>query len=88
MKANPDARLVRLKTDTLGYVNTSREIESDDDTWGQVKRVWDPLKPGSLHDPALYVRTTKFMHNQTNWNIHKRIILDDDDIKSMFKKVG
>ena len=88
MKANPHARLVRLKTDLLGYVNITREIETDDDTWGRVKRVWDPPKPGSLHDPALYVRKTKFIYNRPNWNIHKRIILDDDDIKSIFKKGG
>ena len=83
MKANPDARLVRLKTDLLGYVNITREIETDDNTWGRVKRVWVPPKPGALHDPAVYVRTTKFIHNPMKWNIHKRIFLDDDDIKSI-----
>ena len=61
MKANPCARLVRLKTDLIGYVNISREIETDDDTWGRVKRVWDPPKPGSLHDPALYVRKGSYI---------------------------
>ena len=65
MKANLNASLVRLKTDLLGYVNIAREIEIDYNAWGQVKRVWDPPRPGSLHDPALYVRKTKFIHDRT-----------------------
>ena len=88
MKANPCARLVRLKPDLLGYVNITREIETDDDTWGRLKSVWVPPKPGTLHDPAVYVRKTRFINNQTNWNIYKRIVLDDDDTKSILKKVG
>ena len=86
MKANPSARLVRLNTDLLGFVNITRDIETDDETWGRVKRVWDPPKPGSLHDAALYVRKTKFTHNRIPWNINERIVLDDDDIQSNLKK--
>ena len=75
MNANPEARLVRVKTDLLGYVNVTNEIETDDEAWGRVKQVFNPPKPGTLHDPSLYVRTAKYKHKQSNWNIHKRIIL-------------
>ena len=88
IRANPGARLVRLKTDLLGYVSITREIETDDDTWGRVKRVWVPPKPGALHDPASYVRKTKFLYNQPKWNIHERKILDDGEIKTMLRKCG
>jgi len=87
MKANPDARLVRIKTDLLGYVNISNEIETDDTTWGKVKQVWDPPKPGTIHDPASYVRKTVYKHKPKNWNIHKRIVLDEGDMQSILKKV-
>ena len=88
MKANPDARLVRIKTDLLGYVNISNEIETDDTTWGKVKQVWDPPKPGTIHDPASYVRKTVYKHKPKNWNIHKRIVLDEGDMQSILKKGG
>ena len=86
MKANPDARLVRINTDLLGYVNVTNEIETDDYTWGRVKQVMDPPKPGTLHDPATYVRTTKYKNKPTNWSIHKRIVLDESDKQSILKK--
>ena len=59
MKANPDARLVRIKTDLLGYVNVTNEIETHDTTWGRDTQVWDPPKPGTLQDPATYVRKSQ-----------------------------
>ena len=87
MKANPEARLVRIKTDLLGYVNVTNEIETDDYTWGRVKREWLPPPPGkSLHDPATYVRTSKYKHKPTIWNIHTRIVLDESDTQSILKR--
>jgi hypothetical protein len=42
MSLNPHAQLVRVKTDLFGYINITNEIETDDYTWGEVKREWDP----------------------------------------------
>ena len=47
---NPQAQLVRIKTDLLGYINITIEIETDDYTWGEIKKEWNPPKPGNLVD--------------------------------------
>ncbi len=36
MSLNPHAQLVRVKTDLLGYMNITTEIETDDYTWGEI----------------------------------------------------
>ena len=38
MTFNPCAVLVRLKADLVGYTGIEHEIETDDYTWGKVKR--------------------------------------------------
>ena len=42
------AELVRVKVDSLGYVNVTEEIELDDYKWGEMKREWIPPKPNEL----------------------------------------
>ena len=88
MSLNPRAELVRLKTDFLGYVNIEHEVETDDYTWGEIKREWLPPKPGQVCEIAKLARTTTFEYNKRDWSIHKRIELDDDDLKSIIKYGG
>ena len=84
MSLNPRAELVRVTTDLLGYVNIENQIDTDDDTWGEVKREWLPPKPGQLCDITKLARTTTFGYNK-KWYKHKRVELDDDDFKSIIK---
>ncbi len=36
MSLNPHAQLVRIKTDLVGYINITIEIETDDYKWGEI----------------------------------------------------
>ena len=85
---NPRAELVRVQTDLLGYVNIENEIDTDDYTWGEVKREWLPPKPGQIRDITTLARTTTFGYNNKDWYVHKRIELDDDDLKSIITYGG
>ncbi len=85
---NPRAELVRVKTDLLGYVDIDREIDTDDYTWGEVKREWLPPKPNEVCDISKLARISKFEHTDKTWYEHKRIELDDDDYKSIIKHGG
>ena len=89
MYKNPTAELVRVKVDLLGYVNVTEEIELDDNKWGEMKREWLPPKPNTtLWDKTAMTRTARYTINTKQWNIHKRVVLDDDDIKSLLKHGG
>ena len=72
----------------MGYDNIANEIDTDDHTWGEVKREWLPPKPGQLCDITKLARTTNFGYNKKDWSEHKRIELDDDDFKSIIKYGG
>ena len=58
MSLNPHALLVRIKTDLLGYINITHEVETDDNTWGEIKKEWNQPKPGNLLDETKAIRTT------------------------------
>jgi len=88
MALNPCAELVRVKTDLLGYTGIEHETETDDYTWGKVKREWLPPKPNELWNQSEYVRTAEYQHKCNNWKNHKREVLDDDDIQSILKRGG
>ena len=88
MYINPTAELVRVKVDLLGYVNVTEEIALCNETWGEMKREWLPPKPSELWDITEMTRTTKYTHNDKQWNIHDRDILDNDDIDSLLKHGG
>ena len=38
MSLNPHAQLVRIKTDLLGYIGITTEIETDNFKWARLKR--------------------------------------------------
>ena len=79
---------MRVKTDLLGYINIDNEITTDDYTWGEVKREWLPPRPGQICDVAKLTRNTKFEYQQKEWRIHKREVLDSDDVKAILKHGG
>jgi len=85
---NPRAELVRIKVDLVGYTGIDNEIETDDYTWGKVKREWLPPQPGSICDQSTIVRTMEYQHKNKQWNNHKRELIDDNDIQSILKKGG
>ena len=89
MYKNPTAELVRVKVDLLGYVNATEEIELDDYKWGEIKREWLPPKPNTtLWDKTAMTRTARYTINTKQWNVYRRVVLDDDDIKSLLKHGG
>ena len=45
-------------------------------------------KPGQVCDVSKLARVTKFEHTDKTWHEHKRIELDDDDLKSIIKHGG
>jgi len=85
---NPRAELVRIKVDLVGYTGIDNEIETDDYTWGKVKREWQPPKPGSICDQSKIIRTMEYQDKSKQWYNHKREIIDDSDIQSILKKGG
>ena len=88
MSLNPHAQLVRVKTDLLGYINITHEVETDDYTWGQIKKEWTPPKPNNLLDETKLIRTTEYKLNEKDWKNHKLEVFDDDDVKSIIKQCG
>ena len=86
MYKNPTAELVRVKVDLLGYVNATEEIELDDNKWGEMKREWLPPPPNTtLWDKTAMTRTARYTINTKQWNVYRRVVLDDDDIKKFIK---
>ena len=83
---NPRAELARIKVDSVGYTGIDNEIETDDYTWGKVKREWLPPKPGSICVQSKIMRTMEYQHKNKQWNNHKRELIDDSDIQSILKK--
>jgi len=76
----PTAEFARVKVDWLGYVNATEEIELDDCKWGETKRAWLPPPPETtLWDKSSTTRTTKYTTNTKQWNICRRVVLDDDE---------
>ena len=69
MTLNPCVVLVRLKADLVGYTGIEHEIETDDYTWGKVKREWLPPKPGKMWDQSKFVWTTEYTPKYRNWKI-------------------
>ena len=89
MYLNPTAELVRVKVDLLGYVNVTEEIPLNDNKWGDMKRDYSSPKPNSmLWNKKAITRTAKYTIDNKQWNIYKREVLDDDDIKSLLKNGG
>jgi hypothetical protein len=89
MYLNPTAELVRVKVDLLGYVNVTEEIPLNDNKWGDMKRDYSSPKPNSmLWNKKAMTRTAKYTIDNKQWNIYKREVLDDDDIKSLLKNGG
>ena len=72
----------------MGYVNIENQIDTDDYTWGEVKREWLPPQPGQLCDITKLARTATFGYILKNWSEHTRIELDDDDFKSLIQYGG
>jgi hypothetical protein len=85
---NPRAQLVRVKTDSIGYIGIDTEIETNDHEWGHIKREWVPPKPNKLIDESKFIRTTEYKVNCKYWNIYKREVFDDEDIKAIIKLGG
>ena len=71
MSLNPQAQLVRLKTDLIGHINITHEIETDDYTWGAVKREWVPPKPGRRMDETKVLRTEEYTLEEREWESHR-----------------
>ena len=88
MSRNPHAILVRVKTDLLGYSNITHEVETDDYTWGEIKKDWDPPKPTALLDETKLIRKAEYKLNEKDWKNHKLEVFDDDDVKSIIKQGG
>ena len=86
MALNPHAELVRIKTDSLGYIGIDNEI-NESIKWGDVKREWIPPKPGQLWDVSKLTRTNEYTHKDKPWRNHRREVLDNDDIQSILKMV-
>ena len=85
MALNPHAELVRIKTDSLGYVGIDNEID-ESIKWGEVKRECTPPKPGQLWDVSKLTRTSEYKHKDKPWRNHRREVLDNDDVQSNLKK--
>ena len=80
---------MRVKVDLLGYANVTEEIELDDNKWGEMKREWLPPKPNTtLWDKTAMTRTARYTINTKQWNVYRRVVLDDDNIKSLLKHGG
>jgi hypothetical protein len=88
MSLNPHAQLVRAKTELFGYINITHEAETDDYTWGGIKKEWTPPKPNNLLDETKLIRTTEYKLNEKDWKNHKLEVFDDDDVKSIIKQGG
>jgi hypothetical protein len=88
MSLNPHALLVRVKTDFLGYINMTHEVETDDYTWGEIKKEWNPLKPNTLLDETKLIRMADYKLNEQDWKNHKLEVFDDDDVKGIIKQGG
>ena len=88
MSLNPHAQLVRVKTDLLGYINITHEVETDDYTWGEIKKEWTPPKPSNLLDKTKLLRTTEYKLNEKDWKNHNLEVFDDDDVTSIIKQGG
>ena len=71
MSLNPHALLVRVKTDLFGYINITHEVETDDYTWGEIKKEWTPPKPNKLLDETKLIRTTEYKLKEKEWENHK-----------------
>ena len=82
MALNPHAELVRIKTDSLGYIGIDNEI-NESIKWGDVKREWIPPKPGQLWDVSKLTRTSECKHKDKPWRNHRREVLDNTDIQSI-----
>jgi len=87
MYINPSAVLVRVKVDLLGYINVTKDIALDDNKWGEMKREWSPPKPSELWDKAATTRTTKYTHNDKQWNTFEREDFDDEDYENLLNTV-
>jgi hypothetical protein len=88
MSLNLHAQLVRVKTDLLGYINITHEVETDDYTWGEIKKEWDPPRPNILLDESKLTRTEEYKLNEKDWKNHRLDVFDDDDIKGIIKHGG
>ncbi len=86
LSLNPHAQLVRIKTDLFGYINMTTEIETDDYKWGEIKKEWNPPKPGNLVDETKAIRTKEYKLKDKKWKNHKLEVFDDDDIQSVLKR--
>ena len=67
MSLNPNAELVRVKTDLLGYINIEKDIETSYE-WGDIKIEHSPPKPAEIWDKTKYIRTAVYKHTDSQWN--------------------
>ncbi len=88
MSLNPQAQLVRIKTYLLGYIGITTDIETDDFKWGEIKKEWNPPKPGNLLDATKAIRTKEFKLKDKDWENHKLEVFNDDDVTNIIKQGG
>ena len=54
-----------------------------------MKRGWSPPKPNTtLWDKSSMTRTARYTINTKQWNVYRRVVLDDDDTKGLSKHGG
>ena len=79
---NQSAELVRAKLAASCDINIDHRIQTNDYTWGQVKRDWLPTKPIDLYEPSTQTGTSTYIFKNKHLTSHQREILDVVDIKS------